>query len=413
LREKWLAHVREYGPHQSKPEVDAFQIPSHVSRHPLRQLGSLVPCLRRLSGLALRVPECGSAEGFKIWEMPGTEYFPREPHSLLGQPLDEMFRDYLPGFRSRRSFVLRIPNGLFHGHDQTLFNKDYELVDWEPPYWAVDCGLPGTMFRGRLPKPRRLRGRVLVLSAPGGTNNIWHLLFDELPKLELARRAGIDWESCDHFLINSRKASFEREALHMLGLRDDKIIETDDVSFVQADELIYVTLGCLIPADPWVLDWVRSKFMQGPAPGASNKKIFLSRKDAKRRRLRNEDLLWKNLRDGGFEKVELANMSLNEQINCIRGCSAIVAPHGAGLTNLVWAGEGTKVVELFSNEYVNACYWLIADMLGLRYAFAVGEATMISPTGGRAIMDMARNASDIVFSNTARVSRLATKFTAA
>jgi capsular polysaccharide biosynthesis protein len=286
---------------------------------------------------------------------------------------------------------------MFHGHDQTLFNKDYELIDWEPPYWAVDCGVPGTMFRGRLPRRHKLRGRVLVLSAPGGTNNIWHLLFDELPKLELARQAGVDWESCDYFLINSRKASFEREALRILGLPDEKIVETDDVSFVQADELFFVTLGCLIPPDPWVLEWVRSKFIQGPAPSGAKSKIFLSRKDAIRRRFRNEDQLWHKLHDQGFVKAELGRMSLTEQIGCFRGASTIVAPHGAGLTNLVWAEPGTKVIELFSKEYVNACYWLIADMLKLDYAFGIGEATMEQCYTNRAIMDMDRLGADIVF----------------
>ena len=397
LKEQWLEHVRGYGPHQSKPDPGPFKTPITITKHPLRFLGKVVPPFHRVSGLALTPPGSASAERFKIWEMPGNEYSPSQPYALLGQDLPEIFRDYLPSFRSRLSFVLKIPQGLFHGHDQTLFDRDYNLIDWEPPYWALDCGLPGTMFRGRLPQPKRLKGRALVLSAPGATKNIWHLLFDSLPKLELIRRAGIDPYGFDHFLVNSREARSERGALEMLGVPSEKIIETDKSLFIQADELFFVTLGCLIPPDPWVLKWVRSSFLNSEHPPKPNKRIFLSRGDAGRRRFRDEHLLWERLQASGFDKVEFAGMGLREQIDCVQSASAIVAPHGAGLTNLVWASPGAKVVELFSREYITGCYWLIADMLGLDYAFAIGAETSGRTYANRAIMDMERLGADIAF----------------
>ncbi|MFM7375841.1 MAG: glycosyltransferase family 61 protein, partial [Chthoniobacterales bacterium] len=369
LKSRWLEHIRTYGPGQCKPNPGPFPVPAHITRHPLRIFGG---ALRKQSGLALRAPEHGSAERFKIWEMPGEEYFPRTPRALLGQELDIMFRDYLPSFKSERSFVLRIAQGLFHGHDHSLFDADYKLIDWETPYWALACGLPSTMFRGRLPQPKRLKGRTLVLSAPGATNNIWHLLFDALPKLHLVQRAGLDPLGFDHYLINSKQARFERDALEMLGLPPEKIVESDAVPLVQSDEMFFVTLGFVIPTEPWVLHWVRSKFL-GPESGhLQDKRVFLSRADATRRRFRDEHLLWDKLREKGFEKVEFATMGLAEQIDCMRRAEVVVAPHGAGLTNLVWSAPGTKVAELFAKEYINACYWLIADMLGQDYAFAIG-----------------------------------------
>lgn len=397
LKERWLQHVRGYGPHQSKPDPGPFKTPVAITKHPFRCLGKVLPPFRRASGLALSAPSSASPEQFKIWEMPGNEYSPGRPYALLNQDLPGIFRDYLPAFRSRRSFVLRITNGLFHGHDHTLFDSDSNLIDWEPPYWALDCGLPGTMFRGRLPRPKRLKGRALVLSAPGATKNIWHLLFDSLPKLELVRRAGIDPADFDYFLVNSREARFERDALEMLGLPPEKILETDKLSFVRADELVFATLGCLIPADPWVLQWVRDNFTSVQEPPQQTRKIFLSRGDAQRRRFRDEAILWRRLEADGFEKVEFAGMGLREQIAYLQSAKAIVAPHGAGLTNLVWANPSAKVVELFSREYITGCYWLIADMLGLDYAFAIGAETSGRTYANRAIMDMERLGADIAF----------------
>lgn len=401
LKSRWLEHIRSYGPGQSKPDPGPFPVPVHITRHPLRIFGG---ALRKRSGLALRAPEQGSAERFKIWEMPGEEYFPGAAHALLGQEPDIMFRDYLPSFKSRRSFVLRVPQGLYHGHDHSLLDRDYSLVDWEAPYWAVSCGLPGTMFRGRLPQPKKLKGRALVLGAPGATNNIWHLLFDSLPKLHLVEQAGLDPLGFDHYVINSRQARFERDALEMLGLPEEKIVESDACPLIQADELFHVTLGCLIPADPWVLRWVRSKFIRQENPRERGRRIFLSRTDATRRRFRGEHLLWNKLEKHGFEKVEFAAMGLADQIDCMRKAEAVVAPHGAGLTNLVWADPGTKVAELFAREYVNACYWLIADMLGQHYAFAIGDQTMDRSFSGRAIVDAERLSADISFHDPAALA---------
>jgi capsular polysaccharide biosynthesis protein len=410
LKAQWLSHVRSYGPHQSKPAPGPFELPARISGHPLRYAGVLFPALRRASGLALRPPGPNSAGEFKVWEMPGNEYTPGLPYALLGQELDASFRDYLPSFESRSSFILRIPGGLFHGHDHTLFDQDFHLIDWEPPYWAADCGLPGTMFRGRMPRPTKLRGRALVLSAPGATNNLWHLLFDSLPKLHLIEQAGMNLESFDHLLVNSTRAPFERDALNLLGVPPGKIVETDEISFVQADELVFVTLGCLIPTDPWVLRWVRSKFMPPTPSSPHGRRIFLSRADAGRRRLRGEGVVWQELHAQGFEKVEFGTMTLSEQIECVRSASAIVAPHGAGLTNLVWAEPGTRVVELFSSKYVSACYWLIADMLGLEYAFAIDEPTTARQPSPRAILDVERLGADIVFAQPQCLAELAAAF---
>jgi capsular polysaccharide biosynthesis protein len=56
----------------------------------------------------------------------------------------------------------------------------------------------------------------------------------------------------------------------------------------------------------------------------------------------------------------------------------IVAPHGAALTNIVFTPPGALVVELFGDNYVNGCFWAIANLCGHTHAFLSVPTTNIN-----------------------------------
>jgi capsular polysaccharide biosynthesis protein len=58
-------------------------------------------------------------------------------------------------------------------------------------------------------------------------------------------------------------------------------------------------------------------------------------------------------------------MPFEEQIALFSRAKAIVAPHGSGLTNIIFCGSGTKVIELVSPNYIRHYYWAIAQQLNL------------------------------------------------
>lgn len=66
-------------------------------------------------------------------------------------------------------------------------------------------------------------------------------------------------------------------------------------------------------------------------------------------------------------------MSVTQQAALLANAKAIVSPHGSALTNLVFCNKGTKVIEIFSPEYVYHCYWLVSNILGLEYYYVLGE----------------------------------------
>jgi capsular polysaccharide biosynthesis protein len=105
----------------------------------------------------------------------------------------------------------------------------------------------------------------------------------------------------------------------------------------------------------------------GRDTAGAGEKIYVSRAGARRRRVVGEEALRAALEARGFATVRLEERSWAEQIALFRAARVVVAPHGAGLANLVFCAPGTRVVELFARDYVNPCYWRVAALSGLDY----------------------------------------------
>ena len=82
-------------------------------------------------------------------------------------------------------------------------------------------------------------------------------------------------------------------------------------------------------------------------------------------------LVWGGLR--GAITLALA-LSLADQITLFSEAEAVVGPHGAGFTNLIWCAPDTKVLEFFSPLYVNLCYWAISSLTRADYFYLLGSA---------------------------------------
>jgi capsular polysaccharide biosynthesis protein len=89
--------------------------------------------------------------------------------------------------------------------------------------------------------------------------------------------------------------------------------------------------------------------------------IYISRKDADRRRMLNEDALITALEAEGFRAVNLSALSLAEQIVLFAGARNIVAPHGAGLAHLLAKPGKANVYELMP---------MSSGSMSIRYNFA-------------------------------------------
>ncbi len=225
------------------------------------------------------------------------------------------------------------------------------------------------------PPLKQIEGKVAVLSGLSG-NVYFHWMVDVLPRIELLRRSGRDLAEIDWFLVNSCQHQFQRESLRILGIPEEKVLESDRLPHIQATELIVPSFaGYLGWPSGWAIDFLRREFLKGILPSCNYpKRIYISRSKARYRRVLNEADVVEVLEGFGFVSILPESMSLQEQIAYFYYAEVIVAAHGSGLTNTIFCQAGTKVIELMSPHYISHYYWGSSQYLHLEHYFLTGEA---------------------------------------
>jgi len=102
-------------------------------------------------------------------------------------------------------------------------------------------------------------------------------------------------------------------------------------------------------------------------------RLYISRSKVARRQILNEEEVFNCLSEFGFTRIYLEDYNLATQISLLSNAEIIVAPHGAGLTNLVWCNSTARVLEIFSPNYINICFWAIANQIGMEYFYLIGD----------------------------------------
>ena len=88
---------------------------------------------------------------------------------------------------------------------------------------------------------------------------------------------------------------------------------------------------------------------------------------------RTSSIVEPHLKKLGFATVQPERLGLVEQAKLFSAAECIVAPHGAGLANIVFAPTGAHLVELFHPDAKAVCYQELAQVCGLRYSRLTGH----------------------------------------
>jgi len=226
---------------------------------------------------------------------------------------------------------------------------------------------PGTFNR----PVRPIRG--VATSFRSCFNDFYHLLVDNLPRLDLLH--------FDHFrdypsisLLCPALTPLERFFVEKLLPENVTIVETAPGYLYEPDQFLFNTF----------ITGKASGYLRGPfvnrlrtrlnlsSAAPRTERILVSRTHAEKgRRVLNEDDLLDALRPFGFERHILEERPIAEQIDLFHRAEAVVAPHGAGLSHLLFAPH-TAVLELFASPIVIPHYYLLSKSLGHDYSFLTG-----------------------------------------
>jgi capsular polysaccharide biosynthesis protein len=99
-------------------------------------------------------------------------------------------------------------------------------------------------------------------------------------------------------------------------------------------------------------------------------RIFISRSQAPKRKILNEEEVTELLRQFDFRIVKTEQLSFAEQVRLTAGTRYLVSNHGAGLTNMLFMKPGGNVLELrHASDKINNCYFTLASALNLNYFY--------------------------------------------
>ena len=221
--------------------------------------------------------------------------------------------------------------------------------------------------RFRLPKKRP--GTALLLGS-ANSDNYYHWLLDSLPRWKMLQAAG--WRDYDYVLLHSQPRQFQEETLDWLGVPAAKRLRCSKNLVQQFTRLVVPAMPFpLEEVAPWACAWLRALV---PEPGSGPDKLFLSRRGAAGRQLANEAELEAALAARGFVSIQPEKLSVVKQAQALGSARCVVGPHGAALSNLVFAPPGAGLLELFHPQHKNRCYVNLAAACGHRYASLDGRA---------------------------------------
>ncbi len=307
----------------------------------------------------------------------------RDSHYLDFTPIaitNETPEDFL----MPESFILTIPQGRIWGDcGHVLIGKHlaHELV------WEFSPLKDSAQARGALQSSPRIKisGRVATIAQEWG-QNYYHWIFEILPRLLMLEEQQIDF---DYLYVPAMTRPFQRQTFKLFNIPEEKIIQAITGSCIEVDELIVPSyVARTFFSLPTVMKKIKDRLMVLRADATFNEKIFISRRLSTYRRVINEDDLFALFEPLGFVRYDLENLSFGEQIALFNGAKVIVAPHGAGLTNILFCDPGTKIIELFQ-EHENMTYAHLVQTLNLEY---IPVKTMeFQPDGGYKDTDIPLN----------------------
>jgi len=279
-------------------------------------------------------------------------------------------------------FTAKLHNVKFYRPLGLLLTQDDRVITESG---ALDWRIRGSKLMSRpTPKPT-----VTFRKAESGSyatvwgllaHNYFHWMVECLPRLySLADYTARTGEPLTLILPQSEAKGYHRASLDYClpeGARVEYLPDDDWFGFESFVLPSYVTTWYVAAVPKPHLDYVRGRIFARvglPAEHKPDKHVYISRRSAADRRILNEDALIPMLERHGFEIVQPEHLSFDDQVRLFHRAKTILAPHGAGLSNILFAPPNASVIEL-SLANTRPYFYYLADSLGQNFYYVLGQA---------------------------------------
>jgi capsular polysaccharide biosynthesis protein len=222
-----------------------------------------------------------------------------------------------------------------------------------------------------------LRGDRPVLELPAALHcrhffewNYYHFFFDVLSKIKLFEDADCDMTQTLVFGKYVNQLAFAKQTLAETQFAGRPWICQDD-TFIRCRK---VTFGNVSAARDKVAGFIASHVgNDSNEPG--NERIYLTRGKCTGRKVINEDDVIDVVKRYGFKVIDTNGMHISEQARIFRSTRYVIAPHGAGLTNILFR-ENLPLSVLELNPYhIKTDFQAICQSYGHFWSSMAGTTT--------------------------------------
>lgn len=295
-------------------------------------------------------------------------------HSVTSQ---DTFIATLPGavveMFSRRpvannTFTVFVDDGVavaeaFHGRASS--DNIARLLGEAAPVAGLADAQPVKLYEAG-PPDRVVEQPCLLMASRFVHHNYYHWIFEGLPRLwAIAALPGGD--KLPLVFPTADLRPFHVDLLRGLGVSNPIVALNNRLT--RFERLYFPSFldGATVTARQ--IAWLRGNLFRAFPEAAKGgpRRIYVSRRDAQARRVSNEDAVMERLARHGFELVVPGKLSPADQIRVFAGAEIVIAPHGAGNTNVAFCPPGAIFLELLPDRDPSALYWMVGNVAGLRY----------------------------------------------
>jgi len=204
------------------------------------------------------------------------------------------------------------------------------------------------------------------------SNGFFHWFGDVLPKLELLISAYGSESVRAQTLVIPAMADFPYVSPSLEPFKLTDVLFLGERESIHCESLL--TSSPAAPTGnyrPALMKALRDRFLSYfGSSKSSNRKIFISRSQAPKRRIANEDELAPILERAGFEIVLMERLSFADQVKLLSETSVLIGNHGAGLINMLFMRANSSIVELrLQGDSANNCFYSLSSALEHSYRY--------------------------------------------